>query len=60
MTVLLCALQCGAGLDSMQELREMVKVSEDACEQLRKGVAAMQAVVREGIKECADDEHLPG
>ncbi len=51
MTVLLCAMEYGAGLDSMQELKEMMRISQDACDRLRKNVSAMQSAVREEIGE---------
>jgi len=53
MTVLLCTLSYGEGLDSVQEMREMFKASQDACERLRRNVTAMQAAVREAMEESA-------
>ncbi len=60
MTVLLCALEYGASLDSVQELRDAVKISQEACERLRKNVTAMQVVVRAAIEEGAGAEPAVG
>jgi len=56
MTVLLCTLEYSASLDSVPELIETVKVSQEACERLRKSVAAMQTVVREAIENSSGME----
>ncbi len=60
MTVLLCAMEYAAGLDSVQEMKETVRVSQEACERLRKNVTTMQAMVREAIEEGAGDERALG
>jgi len=56
MTVLLCTLEYSASLDSVPELIETVKVSQEASERLRKSVAAMQTVVREAIENSSGME----
>ncbi len=60
MTVLLCAMEYGAGLDSVQEMREAVRISQEACERLRKNVVSMQVAVREAIEESKGDERFLG
>jgi len=50
MTVLLCTLEYGGSLDSMEEMRQMIALSQEACERLRITVQRMQARVREAIE----------
>jgi hypothetical protein len=54
MTVLLCTLDYGVGLESLTEMRETMAISQEACERLRRGVAAMQAQVRQAIEVCTN------
>lgn len=50
MTVLLCALEYGASLDSVDEMRQMMMTSQQSCERLRASVFSMQAQLREAIE----------
>jgi hypothetical protein len=50
MTVLLCTLEYGAALDSLQEMRETMMISQEACERLRRAVVAMQSQVRQAME----------
>ena len=50
MTVLLCALEYGAGLDSIEEMQQMMKTSQQSCKRLRASVLSMQTQLREAIE----------
>jgi len=56
MTVLLCTLDYGVGLESLTEMRETMAISQEACERLRLGVVAMQAQVRRAMEVCTNGE----
>lgn len=53
LTVLLCTLEYGAGLESLSEMKEAIEISQEACERLRRTVVAMQLQVRQGIETDA-------
>ena len=50
MTVLLCTLEYGASLNSAEEMRETMMISQGACNRLQKIVLLMQQQVREAIE----------
>ncbi len=52
-TVLLCALEYGNSVGSIVEVKEMVKISQEASERLREIAGIMRDKVRDAIKEKA-------
>ena len=56
MTVLLCTLEYGGSLESVAEVKEMLTVSQEACDRLRKIVVSMQALARKAMEEVAVKE----
>lgn len=54
-TVLLCTLDYSGSLDSVVEMKQMLTLSQEACERLRKIVVAMQIQVREAMGQTMEE-----
>ena len=52
MTVLLCILDYGVCLETVEELKQTLTMSQEQCERLQKSVLGMQIQLREAIAEA--------